>query len=81
MTSPFPLRAIAGCFALACFAVALLSGLNAGRESGAILQTAILALFVGQIVGYLGGWVMARSFREALESHRRAPVSEDGVEL
>lgn len=76
MNSPFPLRAIAGCFALACFGVALLAGLAADRDTGAILRTAILALIVGQFVGLAGGWALARSFHEALDAHRRSTANE-----
>lgn len=69
MNASFPLRAAAGCFALACFGVALLAGLAADREAGSILRTAILALIAGQVVGMIGAWALAHSFREALAQY------------
>lgn len=79
MNAPFPLRAVAGCFALACFGVALLAGLGAARDAADILRTAILALVVGQVVGLVGGWAIARAFGEALETYKHpAVVGSDG---
>lgn len=72
MTTQFPLRPIAGSFALACFAVALVAGLLAGRETEAVLADAILALCVGQAVGWAAGWVLYRLWSEALGQHQRA---------
>jgi NhaP-type Na+/H+ or K+/H+ antiporter len=82
LNAQFPLRSVAGCFALACFAVALLAGLAADREAGDILRTAILALVVGQVVGLLGGWAIARAFGEALETYKNSAGAEgDGVPM
>jgi hypothetical protein len=72
VSRPFPHRAVAACFALACFAVALLSGLMVNREAGGILQSAIFALLGGQILGHLFAWGLARTFAEALASEKRA---------
>lgn len=77
MRSQFPIRAVAACFALACFGVAILSGLGADRDAAAILRSAILALLLGQFVGLIGGWAMARCFGEALAAHRRTSEAEE----
>ncbi len=82
LNAPFPLRSVAGCFALACFGVALLAGLGADRDAGDILRTAILALVVGQVVGLIGGWAIARAFGEVLEAYKHpASVGSDGGPL
>lgn len=72
MSSTISIRAIAGCFALACFSVALIAGLASGRDASGILSRAILALLAGQVIGALAGWALSRVFREAFDSIRAA---------
>lgn len=60
---------MAGCFALACFSVAIIAGMAAERDASIILWSAILALFVGQFIGLVCGWMMSRAFTEALVAH------------
>ena len=77
MSRPFPQRAVAGCFALTCFGVALMSGLMANRSSDEILKSAIVALLGGQIVGHLFACALARTFAEAFVSQARRPASAE----
>ncbi|MDX2114394.1 MAG: hypothetical protein SFZ24_02065 [Planctomycetota bacterium] len=69
MNPSFPVRAVSGCFALACFGVAVLSGLMAGRPADAVLSSALVSLIVGQFVGLAAGVVLARTFAESLRAH------------
>lgn len=69
MNQPFPARAVAGCLALAAFAVAIINGLAAGRSTDAILSSALVAMLVGQFVGYCGGLVIAHALTENLKNY------------
>lgn len=70
MNQGFPVRAVAGCFALASFGVAVVSGLFADRSASAILGAALSALVVGQIVGTVAGLLVAKALEESLTSYR-----------
>lgn len=70
MNQPFPVRAIAGCLALAAFAIAIISGLAAGRSTDSIISSALVALIVGQVVGYIAGMVIARTLLENIQSYK-----------
>lgn len=70
MHSSFPIRAVAACFALAAFAVAIVSGLASGREADSILQDAIVALTVCQFVGLAAGYALRIAMSERLAAHR-----------
>lgn len=72
MNQTFPVRAIAGAFALASFCVAIVSGLAADRAAADILATAIYAMLIGQAVGCVGGWAIARAIDENVRAYRRA---------
>lgn len=69
MPQPFPVRAVAGCFALAAFAIAIISGLVADRSTDSILASAIISMFIGQVVGYAAALVMSRALMESLGAH------------
>lgn len=69
MNQSFPVRAIAGCLALAAFAIAIISGLAAGRSTDSIISSALVALIVGQVVGYIAGLVIARTLLENIRSY------------
>lgn len=70
MTGRFPIRAVAGCFALAGFAVAVLSGLAAERAADDILLTAIISMFICQWVGTAAAMVAGVALRERIVAHR-----------
>ncbi len=69
MNQPFPVRAVAGCLALAAFAIAIISGLAAGRSTDSILVSALVAMLVGQVVGYASGLAISRALLENLGRH------------
>lgn len=72
------MRAIAGCFALACFAVAVISGMLAGRPTDSVLFSAILAMLAGQFVGLGAGAVIGVAMRECIDDYtRRHPLPAD----
>ena len=58
-------RAIAGCFALAAFSVAIIAGLASGITASSILMRALLAMVVCYPVGLLVGFVC----RYVIEQH------------
>lgn len=67
------MRAVGGCFALACFGVAILAGLSAGRSAADILMTAIQAMLLGQVLGLVGAWMLGHVFNESLKVYKRGP--------
>ena len=77
MSVSFPLRAVSSCFALACFSVAMLSGLLADRRASDVLAAGLVSLFVGQVIGACAAWVLAKCFSEGVESYQAAhPIPE-----
>lgn len=72
MNQPFPLRAIAGCLALAAFAIAIISGLAAGRSTDSIIFSALVAMLIGQAVGYAAGMVISYALLENLRAYTAA---------
>lgn len=69
------MRAVAGSFALACFAVAIVSGMLADRPTDSVLFSAIIAMIVGQFVGLAAGTVIGVAVRECVSDYtRRNPV-------
>ncbi len=80
MNQPFPVRAVAGCLALAAFAIAIMSGLAAGRSTDSIISSALVAMLVGQVVGYLAGLVISRTLLESINAYtanQGAPAPAD----
>jgi len=65
-------RAIAGCFALAAFAVAVLAGLAGGNTAVSILTRAILAMVICYPVGLVVGLVC----QHVIEQHIRQQTAE-----
>jgi hypothetical protein len=53
-------KVMAGCFALAAFAVAILAGLAAGNAAVGVLKGAVIAMVVCYPVGLLAGLVCQR---------------------
>lgn len=72
MNTTFPLRAIAGCFALACFGVAVVSGLAADHDAASILGNAIVAMLLGQLIGFGAAIIMQRTARDTLNDYKGA---------
>lgn len=68
MTQHFPATTIAGCYALAAFAVAIISGLAADAPASEILANAILAL----MLCYFLGIIAAKVFRVILDEYQRS---------
>jgi len=64
-------RSIGGCFALAAFAVAVISGLAAGNAASLVLVRAILAMLVCYPVGLLIGMICTR----VIDSHLREQLN------
>lgn len=82
MTASFPTKPAAACFALACFAVALMAGLAADREASSILGTALIALVLGQIVGSIAASAIAWAMRESVDRYVAArPVPDSFAAL
>jgi tetrahydromethanopterin S-methyltransferase subunit C len=55
MHRPVPVAALAGCFGLSGFAVAIVSGLASGRDAAYVLEDALLALLICWVVGSVVG--------------------------
>lgn len=65
-----PSRIIASCFALSAFAIALISGLAAGRAASSILGTAVLALLACYILGLIVASVANVAVSERIEQFK-----------
>lgn len=70
--TPFPARAFASCFALAAFAISVIAGIGAQRQAANILITAIIAMFICQIVGSIAAMIIEAAVREHLRNFRAA---------
>ena len=68
-------RAVAGCFALAAFAVAVVAGLAGGNASSAILVRALIAM----IVCYPLGLVIGLVCQHVIEEHVKARPDADAA--
>lgn len=62
MSGSIPSKAIAACFSLACFSVAVFAGLSADRSASSILGDALLALVIGQAVGWIAALMIQHVF-------------------
>ena len=74
-------RLIAGCFALAAFAVAIVAGLGAGHDAAQVLLRATIAMMLCYPVGLVAGMVCERVMRSHVESLRDSAVSRESPEL
>ena len=76
-------RAASSCFSLACFAVAILSGLVADRAADKVLMDALLAMTGGYIVGSLAAMALGRVFKDSVAAYKAAnpvPTLPDPLE-
>ena len=62
--------------ALLAFAAAIVAGLCAGNSPAVVLQRALVAMFVGLLVGKLVGWTTKLALRDHLQ--RKKAVIDDG---
>lgn len=82
MNGEFPTRAVAACFALACFSVAIVAGLIADRTASSILSSALVALLIGQVIGLIAALVIAHAIRQGIESHIKGhPIPDSFASL
>jgi hypothetical protein len=72
-------RAIAGCFALAAFSVAIIAGLASGITASSILMRALLAMVVCYPVGLLVGFVCRYVIEQHLGQAAEPTVATDTV--
>lgn len=68
MTIEFPTRAVAACFSLSCFGVAMISGMVADRSASGTLGSALIALVIGHVVGLVAAHVLAQVMGEAISA-------------
>ena len=86
MFRQLPVSAIAACFGMAAFSVAIVSGLGAGQSADSILWNALLASFIcyplGITVGIVARHAVSEHVAEYCDAH---PVPEldrpDAVDL
>lgn len=72
---------VAGCFALAAFAVAIVAGLATGNPPHVVMWRALLALVACYPVGLAVGLVAQHIVEQHVEAHRVAnPDTSDGDE-
>ena len=70
-------RAVAGCFALAAFAVAVVAGLAGGNTTASILVRALIAMAVCYPVGLIIGLMCQRVVEEHAKTHPIARTVPD----
>ncbi len=68
-------RVIAGCFALAAFAVAIIAGLGAGKDAAQVLLHAVIAMMLCYPVGLVAGMVCEREVRAHIKAESAAEAS------
>lgn len=71
MKVSFPLKAVAACFSLSCFGVAMVSGLIADRSASSILASSLIAMFVGQFVGGIAASILADVMGQGIRDYQR----------
>ncbi len=82
MQRSVPVPAIAACYALTAFAVAVVSGIAAGRDAHAVLETALLILVICYVVGVAAAHVANVAVRERLRQLRElepVPVEDPSL--
>ena len=70
--SKTPSSAIAGCFALSAFAVAVVAGLAAQNPASSILVRALIAMIICYPVGLIIGLICQRLIFDHIEAHQKA---------
>ena len=70
--SKTPSSAIAGCFALSAFAVAVVAGLAAQNPASSILFRALIAMIVCYPVGLIIGLICQRLMFDHIDAHQKA---------
>ncbi len=68
--SKTPSKVIAGCFALAAFAVAVLAGLAGGNSAASILTRALIAMICCYPIGLMIGVICQRVMTDHIEASR-----------
>jgi O-antigen/teichoic acid export membrane protein len=68
---------IAGCFAMAAFAVAVLSGLFIDNPASEVLTRALLCLIMSYPIGLIVGMVCQRVLSAHVAAHKQANPSPD----
>ncbi len=68
-------KVVAGCFALAAFAVAILAALAAGNPAVSVLRGAIIAMIVCYPVGFLAGLMCQRVVQQHVAATNEQPAS------
>jgi hypothetical protein len=71
-------RAVAGCFALAAFAVAVVAGLAGGNTPSSILLRALMAMIVCYPIGLVIGLVCQHVIEEHVKTRSTATAVSDG---
>jgi hypothetical protein len=74
-------RLIAGCFALAAFAVAIVAGLGAEHGAAQVLLRSVIAMMLCYPVGLVAGMVCERVMRAHVESLRAAEAARESSDL
>ncbi len=72
-----PSNVIAGCFALAAFAVAVVAGMAGGNPATSILVRALIAMIGCYPIGLIIGLICARVMADQIEAHRDAASAEE----
>jgi hypothetical protein len=74
-----PSKLIATCFALVCFAAAIVVGLAAGNPAMTVLWRALLVMGAAWLVGQVVGAVLCRALEEHVEQYRQQhPLPGEG---
>ena len=73
-----PSKIIATCFALGCFACAMVVGVLAGNSANTIIMRAMFVMFPAWIVGRVVGGIAERVIIEHIDQYKRAnPIPDD----
>ena len=71
-------KIIASCFALTAFAVAIIAGLAAGNDAGAVLVRALLAMIGCHVIGLIVGMICQHVVTQHVASEGIEPVHPEG---
>ena len=76
-----PASTIAGLFALAAFAVAIMAGLASGNPAQSVLMRALLAMVLCYPVGLAVGLIAQQLVQDHVEAHRASHPADELPEL